>query len=655
MRKLVEAGENATQIAECLDQEGFRPPSSRADRFTPERARDLVYRLGLSQRRRPNESLASSATRERQSPAQVSRAKAHHVYEGSRVVRRAAWRGMLKESVCRTCEHLAIAAEACLTRVPCVKGEYAPRINDIRASNNNLRQISDVKPGLEMNGTDGAVTPLPCTTCKGQALLGPNRGYVSTLDGQGGPIMSEHTSLKAFTQFRSLFCSLVFDPELTLGQVTSTKWIAEVVAQEVGKTCDRIFSPLVTLALFLGQVLSDDHSCRAVVLRLLAWRAARGLPKCSADTGGYCKARRRLPDSLLPRLVRESADRHETHQSRGWLFHGRRVVIADGSTASMPDTPANQQAFPQHSNQKRGCGFPIARVVVLLSLATGGVIDAAIGASKGKLTGEHALLRSLHRRLKPGDVLLADAYYSSFDAIMALVQMGVDVVMRQTANRPTDFRQGIQLGREDHLIESAPTSQPVEMDEPRGVRGFAACAADARAAGPSRKARIPDKGIRGRHDPARRQGVPGEQLAGLYRARWHAELDIRSIKQTMKMDVLRCKTPDLVRKEIWAHLLVYNLIRGAMAEAARQHNVMPRQLSLQGARQTLQAFRAELKRVPAKVAAVLCATALEAMAAHRVGDRPDRAEPRVVKSPTQAVPAMQVPRKLARKRFTEAA
>jgi hypothetical protein len=121
--------------------------------------------------------------------------------------------------------------------------------------------------------------------------------------------MSDHTAGKAFTQFRSVFCSLVFDPELTLGQVTSCQWIAKVVAQEVGKTCDRIFSPLVTLALFLGQVLSDDHSCRTVVLRLLAWRAARGLPKCSVDTGGYCQARRRLPDSLLPRLVRESADR----------------------------------------------------------------------------------------------------------------------------------------------------------------------------------------------------------------------------------------------------------------------------------------------------------------------------------------------------------
>jgi hypothetical protein len=448
---------------------------------------------------------------------------------------------------------------------------------------------------------------------------------------------------------------MVFDPQLTLGQVTSTKWIAEVVAQEVGKTCDRIFSPLVSLSLFLGQVLSDDHSCRAVVLRLLAWRAARGLPRCSADTGGYCKARRRLPESLLPRLVRESANRHEAHQCPEWLFRGRRVVIADGSTASMPDTPANQQAFPQHSNQKRGCGFPIARIIVLLSLATGSVIDAAIGASKGKLTGEHALLRSLHRRLKPGDILLADAYYSSFDAVMTLVQMGVDVVMRQTANRPTDFRRGTQLGREDHLIEWR-----------RHRNRWKWMSREAFAALPrvllmrELRVRVEKRGFRTKEfvvvtSLLDAKAYPREQLAGLYRARWHAELDIRSIKQTLKMDVLRCKSPDLVRKEIWAHLFVYNLIRGAMAEAARQHNVMPRQLSLQGARQTLQAFRAELKRVPAKVAAVLSAAVLDVIAYHRVGDRPDRAEPRVVKRRPKPYPRMQVPRKLAQRRLMKAA
>src|SRR5262245_49794083 len=337
--------------------------------------------------------------------------------------------------------------------------------------------------------------------------------------------MCDPTRAKIFTQFRSLFCSLVFDPDPTLGQVTSTKWIAEVVAQEVGRSYDRIFSPLVTLALFLGQVLSDDHSCRAVVARLLAWRAARGLLKCSPDTGAYCKARRRLPDSLLPRLVRESADRHETHQSLDWLLHGRRVVVVDGSAASMPDTAASQRAFPQHSNQKHGCGFPIARIVVLLSLATGSVLDAAIGASKGKLTGEHALFRSLRRRLKRGDIVLADAYYSSFDEVMALVQMGVDVVMRQTGNRSTDFSRGTKLGHEDHSIEWH-----------RHRNRWKWMSRETFAALPrvllmrELRVRVAKRGFRTKEFVVVTTLVDAreysrEELAGLYRARWHAELD----------------------------------------------------------------------------------------------------------------------------------
>src|SRR5215470_15848352 len=136
--------------------------------------------------------------------------------------------------------------------------------------------------------------------------------------------MLDATRATTGPQFRSLFRSLVLDPQLTLGQVLSTGWIAAVVAQEVGPTGDRIFTPLVTLALFLAQVLSDDHSCRAAVARLLAWRAARGLPECSPDTGGYCRARRRLPDRLLPRSVRESADRIPSDGPGAWLFHGRR-------------------------------------------------------------------------------------------------------------------------------------------------------------------------------------------------------------------------------------------------------------------------------------------------------------------------------------------
>jgi hypothetical protein len=467
--------------------------------------------------------------------------------------------------------------------------------------------------------------------------------------------MSDPIHELSAAQFASLLRSVAFDPKLGLGQAVSAEWIAEVVSQEVGKVCDRIYTPLVTLAVFLGQVFSDDHSCRSAVARLLAWRAGKGLSDISPDTGGYCKARKRLPEAILPRLVRESADRLGLRAARDWLFHGRRVVLVDGSTVTMPDTPANQEAFPQHSNQRRGCGFPIARMVVLLSLATGCALDAAIGAGKGKLTGEHALFRGLHRRLRPGDIVLGDAYYSSFDEVAMLLGDGVDVVMRQAGNRRTDFRRGTKLGRDEHLVVwERHRNRPAWMDRlsfrrlPRTLTMR------------ELKVRVDKPGFRTRQfvvvtSLVDAEVYPREELAGLYRARWHAELDIRSIKQTMKMDVLRCKMPELVRKEFWAHLLVYNMVRGVMAEAARWHGLSPRQLSLQGARQTLDAFRSPVGRSGSKAASRRADTILRAIAYHRVGDRPDRAEPRVVKRRPKAYPRMQVPRRLARKRLKRVA
>jgi hypothetical protein len=127
------------------------------------------------------------------------------------------------------------------------------------------------------------------------------------------------------------------------------------------------------------------------------------------------------------------------------------------------------------------------------------------------------------------------------------------------------------------------------------------------------------------------------------------------LKQTLKMDVLRCKTPAMVRKEFWAHLLAYDLVRGAMAEAARRHGAPPRRLSFQGARQVLDAFRGELSRAAPAASAVLIEAALGAIAYHRVGDRPDRVEPRVVKRRPKAYPRMQEPRQEFQKRLGKVA
>ena len=462
--------------------------------------------------------------------------------------------------------------------------------------------------------------------------------------------MSDPNPAVTDPQSRSLFQSFVLDPALIFARVIDCEDIARAVAEEVGKTRDRIFTPLVTLSLFLSQLLSDDHTCLPAVARLLAWRTARGMAACSPDTGGYCKARQRLPETLLPRLVRDTADSLQDNAPQAWLFHGRRVVLVDGSTVSMPDTPENQAQYPQHSNQKPGCGFPIARIVVLISLAIGSVLDAAIGAGKGKLTGEMALIRTLHGRLIPGDIMLADSYYSSFDEVVTLAGMKVDVVMRQHGSRRSDFRRGTRLGHEDHLVQwQRSRNRPAWMSREE----FAALPRVLLMR--EVKVRVDKRGFRTKVfvvvttllDP---EAFPRQELAGLYRARWHAELDIRSIKQTLRMDVLRCKTPAMVRKEIWGHFLVYNLIRGVMAEAASAHGLLPRELSLQGARQTVAGFRAELSQADGELAVVLRAVALRAIASHRVGDRPDRVEPRVVKRRPKAYPRMHESRQSFKKR-----
>jgi len=467
--------------------------------------------------------------------------------------------------------------------------------------------------------------------------------------------MSQPITTQSITQFRGLFRSLVLDPMLLYAHVLSAKIVAQIVHEEVGETDDRIYTPLVTLATFLAQIFSNDHSCRGAVARLRSWRVAQGLPPCSLATGGYCTARQRLPETLLPRLVRATSQKLQESAPSHWLFHDRSVAIVDGTCASMPDTPKNQKEYPQHPNQKRGCGFPIARIVMLLSLATGAVRDLAIGPWSGKLTGENALLRGLRSCLKRGNILLGDSYYSSYQEVAALLKMGVDVVMRQHGGRPTDFRQGQKLGRDDHLVE---------WQRGRQRRSWMSLLEFSRLPHSilmrELLVQVDKKGFRTRQfvivtsllDPIK---YPAWELANLYRARWHAELDIRTVKDLMQMDVLRCKTPEMVRKEIWAHALVYNLVRAVMAEAAYRRGVQPRELSFQGARQVIKGFRAELARAPSPRGARLRADALSAMANERVGDRPDRYEPRARKRREKMYPRLQEPRSLARKRLESAA
>ncbi len=410
----------------------------------------------------------------------------------------------------------------------------------------------------------------------------------------------------------------------------------EVIGQALtalGGWLDRIFSPLVTLWVFLGQVLSADHSCRAAVARLLAHRLARGQSPCSAETGAYCQARKRLPESFFADVARHTGRALDAQVDPQWLWKRRRVYIYDGSSVSMPDTEENQADYPQPDTQKPGLGFPLARIAAIFALACGAVLDVAICRYAGKGQSELAMLRTLWKLFVPGDVLLADRLMCAWTEMVMLKQRGVDCVCRLTSHRTADFRRGQRLGKGDHVVRWEKPQKPQSIDRQSydALPEFLLvreCRVQVKQPGFRVRSFIIattllDVGTFSKDD-----------LAILYLARWQAELDLRSLKETMQMRVLRCKTPELVRKELWTHILAYNLIRTIMAQAASQHGLEPRSISFKGAVQTLEAFQPVIAlrgECDEDFRTLLHEQLLEAIASHRVADRPDRSEPRLRK------------------------
>lgn len=408
----------------------------------------------------------------------------------------------------------------------------------------------------------------------------------------------------------------------------------DVIARSLStiKTCwlDRIYSPLVTLWVFLGQVLSADHSCRAAVARLIAHRLSRGQEPCSAETGAYCQARKRLPEEFFADVACRVGRALEAGVDANWLWKSRRVYVYDGSSVSMPDTAENQAAYPQPVCQKPGLGFPLARIAAVFSLACGAVLDLRICRYAGKGQSELGMLRLLWDVFRPGDVMLADRLMCSWTEMVMLKQRGVDSVCRLTSHRTADFRRGKRLGKDDHIVEWLKPAKPRSIDkETYDARPESLMIRECRV-------RVEQPGFRVRSLVVATTLLDAEEftkddLARLYRARWNAELDLRSLKQALQMDVLRCKTPELVRKELWTHILAYNLIRTIAAQAATRHGIEPRTISFKGAVQTLEAFQPVIAmrgEGAAAVRRVLYEHLLDAIATHRVADRPDRYEPR---------------------------
>jgi putative transposase len=406
-----------------------------------------------------------------------------------------------------------------------------------------------------------------------------------------------------------------------------------------------VFSTQLVLWAYLAQSLRDGKgaACAAAVADIATYLHQTGQRPPSGDTGDYCRARAKLDLSVLQDLAAHVVDGLESQARPEWLWHGRHAKLVDGFTFTMPDTPANQRAFPQQRTQQPGVGLPIARACAVLSLATAAIAALAIGPYQGKQTGESALFRQIMDCLRSGDVAVFDRYLASYWILASLMQRGVAVCARMHQARHVDFRRGKRLGDHDHLVSwlrpPRPAWMPVQeyeqMPETLTLREV-----QFQVVIPGRRTETITI-VTTLTDPI---AYPKADLAELYGYRWNVELDIRAIKQTLGMDHLRCLSPAMIRREVWMKLLAYNLIRKVLAAAAAGHGHKPRQLGFTLACQTILSAWMLLATNRCTDAAALWDSMLARLAANQVANRPGRIEPRVLKRRRHRYPLMTRPR-----------
>lgn len=416
----------------------------------------------------------------------------------------------------------------------------------------------------------------------------------------------------------------------------------------------RLYTPIITLWTFISQVLDPDKSCSNAVsgiLSILCDEVSGGkLP--SGNTGAYCKARKRLSLSFIIHLFRHVGQALHQKPTDDFLWCNRRVFLVDGSTFSMYDTPENQQEYPQPKNQHKYHGFPVARILGIFCLATGALIDAAIGSF---WVPEINLFRMLYSRLNPGDVALGDRLFGSYGDIALLSRRCIDSVFRMHHLRKTDFRRGKRLGSKgiyDHLVTwKMPRKDTLHLK-------------------PELYARLPEtmlvrelryfihiKGFRTKKVTLVTTLLDNcvytyELLAELYGLRWQVEIDLRHLKTTMQMEHLQSKSPEMVRKEFYIHLLAYNLIRATLWEAGIENNVHPLKLSFKGAIQHVLNFIPTLAFMKDRNVIYYIYGAMLAIISHgKLLERPFRVEPRMVRSKKRQFPRLTRPRQEIRQKL----
>ena len=388
-------------------------------------------------------------------------------------------------------------------------------------------------------------------------------------------------------------------------------------------------------------MLDKDKSCKNALSRVISYVVAEGQTPPSTDTGGYCKARKRLPERLLLRFVKKTGQQSHAQSEPEFLWCGRRVAVFDGSSLTMADTEKNQAKYPQPKSQAKGCGFPAGRIVLGFSLSTGAVLDAVISSLS---VGEVNLFRQLYPNLHAGDVALGDRIFGSYADIWGLRDCGVDSAFRMHGARKTDFRKGKRLARWDHIVE---WKKPKQC--PKGLCAKLFDQLPPRILLREVRFHIPIKGFRTENvtlvttllDPKVYTRI---DLAQLYRLRWQAEIDIKHLKTTMAMEHLPSKTPQMVRKDFYVHLLAYNLIRTVQLEASRQHCVDPLSLSFCATIQHFSTFTCLLAHATEEQRAYEYTQLIFLVSTEKLPFRPNRVEPRVIKRRPKKYPRLSMPR-----------
>jgi len=397
----------------------------------------------------------------------------------------------------------------------------------------------------------------------------------------------------------------------------------------ITKNRNRIYTPARTLSMFISQSLHQDSSCQNIVNKLAITKDK----KVSLSTSAYCKARERLATAAIVNNVKGIGANNEKLAQSKWKFRGKNIYLIDGTTITMPDTIKNQKKYPHPKTQQEGLGFPVCRIVAIISLTTGSIVDVSIGNYSGKGTGEQALLREILHNVKRGDIILADAMFSTYTLLSYVIEHGIDIIFVQNGarSRKTDFTKGQILGNDDHVITiKKPKDNPQWMSYseikkiPKELK--------------IREIKVNGKILITTMLCPKKSSVT--IIKNLYKERWHIEVDFRNIKITLGLTEFKCKSPEMVIKEMWTSFLAYNIIRSLMLESALYAHILPRQLSFKNTGQLYLHYIGSNSSTFTKL--------LKMISKKIIGNRAGRIEPRLIKKRSNAYRLMMKSRPLSR-------